>query len=185
MSPSNHTVSSTRVYDGRLLRVDRDRVQFPDGSSGDLEVIRHPGAAAIVPVASPMETTENPTIIMLRQFRYAAGEAIWEIPAGVLGTDESPEACARRELVEEAGVSAGRLEHLTSILTTPGFTDECIHLFAAYDLHPAESAHEPDEFIDVRPMPLSEVLELVRGGEIVDGKTICGILYFAGFVAGL
>jgi ADP-ribose pyrophosphatase len=110
---------------------------------------------------------------------------LWEIPAGRLDQGEAPEACARRELREEAGVTARRLDRLTTIWTTPGFTDEAIHLFLASDLEAATAAREPDEFIEVVPRPLSEVLAGIRDGAIRDGKTVAGILYVAGFRLGL
>ncbi len=176
--------ATRRVYTGRVLNLDVDTVQFPDGSSGELEIIRHPGAAAVVPVLSDPKSTD-PVLLLLRQFRYAAGGPLWEIPAGRLDPGEGPEACARRELREEAGVEPGRLERLTTIWTTPGFTDEAIHLFWATDLKPVAHAREPDEFIEVVPKPLTEVLSLIRDGEIRDGKTVVAILYMAGFVFGL
>jgi ADP-ribose pyrophosphatase len=176
-------LAKRRAYTGKVISLDVDTVRFPDGSSGDLELIRHPGAAAVVPCASD-PTGPDPTILMIHQFRYAAGGPLWEIPAGTLAPGESLEACARRELLEEAGVTAARLEPLTSIWTTPGFTDEVIHLFWAHGLTAATAAHEPDEFIEVRPRPLSEVLAGIRNGEIRDGKTIVAILYMAGFVLG-
>lgn len=177
-------LDTRRVYTGRVLNLDIDTVQFPDGSSGELEVIRHPGASAIVPVASE-PTGPDPVLLMLRQFRHAAGGPLWEIPAGRLDPGESPEVCARRELQEEAGVEAGRLERLTTIWTTPGFTDEAIHLFWAGDLKTVAHAREPDEFIEVVPRPLSEVLKGIRDGEIRDGKTVVAILFMAGFVFGM
>ncbi|HSD31436.1 MAG TPA: NUDIX hydrolase [Gemmatimonadales bacterium] len=177
-------VSTRRVYTGRILNLDVDTVRFPDGSEGELEMIRHPGAAAVVPLASG-PTGPDPVILMIRQYRYAAGGPLWEIPAGRIDQGEAPEACAHRELREEAGVTAGRLERLTTIWTTPGFTDEAIHLFLARDLEAATAAREPDEFIEVIPRPLSEVLAGIRDGEIRDGKTIAGILYVAGFRLGL
>ncbi|MGH7702159.1 MAG: NUDIX hydrolase, partial [Gemmatimonadales bacterium] len=149
--------------------------------TGELEMIRHPGAAAVVPMASDPHGAD-PTILMIKQYRYATGGTLWEIPAGRLTVPgESPEECARRELLEEAGVSAGRLERLTTIWTTPGFTDEAIHLFVAYDLQLGSHARERDEFIDVVPSPLSTVLERIRQGEIRDAKTVTAILYVAGF----
>ena len=177
-------LGTRRVYTGRVLDLDVDTVQFPDGSSGELEVIRHPGAAAVVPVASDPKGTD-PVLLMLRQYRYAAGGPVWEIPAGRLDPGETPENCARRELREEAGVAAGRLDRLTTIWTTPGFTDEEIHLFWATDLKTAAHAREPDEFIEVVPRPLSEVLRGIRDGEIRDGKTVVAILYMAGFIFGM
>jgi len=174
-------LDSRRVYTGRVVRLDVDTVRFPDGSTGQLELIRHPGAAAIVPCASDPPGAD-PTILLIRQFRYATGGQLWEIPAGTLDPGEDPEACARRELLEETGVTAARLERLTSIWTTPGFTTEVIHLYLATGLTTGEPSRERDEFIDVEPQPLSRVLELIRGGEIRDAKTVAAILYMAGFV---
>ena len=177
-------ISTRRVHTGRVLNLDIDTVRFPDGSTGELEMIRHPGAAAVVPVLSD-PAGPDPSILMIRQFRHAADGTLWEIPAGRLAPGEAPVACARRELLEEAGVTAGAIEPLTSIWTTPGFTDELIHLFWARDLTTATAAREPDEFIEVVPRPLSQVLADIRGGAVRDGKTIIGILYMAGFVVGM
>jgi len=105
-----------RVYSGRVIALDVDTVTFPDGSTGELEIIRHPGAAAVVPLLSD-PAGPDPTILMLRQYRYATGGTLWEVPAGTLAAGEEPAACARRELEEEAGVRAGRLELLTTIWT--------------------------------------------------------------------
>jgi ADP-ribose pyrophosphatase len=122
---------------------------------------------------------------MIRQYRYATGGELWEIPAGRLNhPGEEPEACARRELQEEVGVTAGTVQRLTTLWTTPGFTDEAIHLFVATDLTPTAHAREADEFIDVVPRALSEVLDMIGRGEVCDAKTVVGILYMAGFVLG-
>lgn len=176
--------ATRRVYTGRVLNLDIDTARFPDGSTGELEIIRHPGAAAVVPLASPRDSAD-PVVLLLRQFRYAAGGELWEIPAGRLEPGEPPERCARRELREEAGAEAGRLDRLTTIWTTPGFTDEAIHLYLATDLRMVETAREPDEFIEVVPRPLSEVLAGIKSGDIRDAKTVVAILYMAGFVLGL
>lgn len=174
-------LESRRVYTGRVVRLDVDDVRFPDGSTGQLEIIRHPGAAAIVPCASdPGE--KDPTILLIRQYRYAAGGFLWEIPAGTLDAGEDPETCARRELLEEAGVKAGRLERLTSIFTTPGFTDEVIHLYLASGLEQGTPLRERDEFIEVVPQALSAVLARIKAGEVRDAKSIVAILYMAAFV---
>lgn len=177
-------LASRRVYSGRVLRLDVDRVRFPDGSEGELELIRHPGAAAVVPCASD-PGSKDPTILMIKQYRYAAGGPLWEVPAGTLSPGELPEVCARRELLEEAGVHAQHIERMTSIWTTPGFTDEEIHLFWAHGLSAGQADREADEFIEVVPRTLSDVLSSIRSGEIRDGKTIAAILYMAGFVVGL
>jgi len=159
-------------------------VRFPDGSSGELEIIRHPGAAAVVPVASDLSSAD-PSLLMIRQYRYATGGELWEIPAGRLANPaEDPEACARRELQEEVGVTAGKVQKLTTLWTTPGFTDEAIHLFVATDLTATAPQREADEFIDVVPKTLSEVLEMIGRGEVCDAKTVVGILYMAGYIMG-
>lgn len=173
--------STTRAYSGRLLTVDRDIVENPDGVEIELEIVRHPGAAAIVPVVSDLDSPD-PSILLINQFRYAAGGSIWEIPAGVLEPGEEAKACAHRELREETGAEAGQMTHLTTILTTPGFSDERIHLFVASDISVGDTSHEPDELIQVTTKPLSEILRMARDGEIQDAKSLVALLFFAGFV---
>jgi ADP-ribose pyrophosphatase len=182
--PGPGRLDSRRIYDGRIVRLDLDTVRFPDGSEGELEMIRHAGAAAVVPVLSPRDA-QDPQILLIHQYRYAADGVIWEVPAGRLDPGEDPAVCARRELREEAGVEAGSIERLTTIYTTPGFTDERIHLFAGWDLAAAPHAREADEFLEVVPFQLSRVLGMIRDGEIVDAKTICAVLFFGGFRVGL
>jgi ADP-ribose pyrophosphatase len=177
-------VASRRAYDGRLIKVDVDSLIAPNGTELDLEIIRHPGAAAIVPVLSDL-TAEDPSILLLEQYRYAASGTIWEVPAGVLEPGEDPYACAKRELLEETGASATSIERLTTIYTTPGFTDEVIHLFLATGITVGEPNHERDEFIQVRAEPLSKILGMIQSGEIVDAKTIVAILFVAGYQLGL
>lgn len=172
-------IGTRLVHDGRIVHLSVDRVRFPDGSVGELEFIRHPGASAVVPFLDPPDHPD-PRILLLRQYRYAAGGTIWEVPAGLPShAEESWEACARRELTEETGFEAGELRYLTRIYTTPGFTDEVIHLFAAADLRPGPRNPDPDEFLEVVPMERSRVLEAIRTGEIVDGKSVAALLYAA------
>ena len=176
-------IESRRVYTGRVISLDIDRVRFPDGSTGEQEMVRHPGASAVVPFLNePLDVA--PQVLLIRQYRYAAEGYIYEIPAGRLDHAESPEACARRELIEETGCSAARLEFLTTVYTTPGFTDEQIHLFIATGLTRGQSMCEKDEFIHVEAMLLSKALEMVEHGEIRDAKTALGLLYAAGFRTG-
>lgn len=176
-------IDGRRVYDGRVFDVHLDRVRFPDGSEGELEMVRPPAAAAVVPVDERGELSGDGQVAvrLIRQYRYAAEDFIWEVPAGKLDPGEEPVECAHRELEEEAGVRAGSLRRMTTIYTTPGFTDETIHLFLATDLRPGRTAHESSEFIECRTLPFPEVLEMVRCGEIVDGKSICALLYAAQF----
>ena len=170
------------AYRGRVFDVTVDRVRFPDGSEGELEMIRHPGAAAILPLLRPDEWEGTGAgVILLKQYRYAADGYIWEVPAGKLDLEEAPDACAQRELEEETGLRARDLHFLTTILTTPGFTDERIHLFLARGLIDGHMRHEGSEFIECHTMQLRRALEMVRTGEISDGKTVCALLYAAAF----
>ena len=176
-------IGSRRVYTGRVLNLDVDTVRFPNGTVGELEMIRHPGASAVVPFLSD-PSGDDPQVLLIRQYRYAAEGFVYEIPAGRLDPGEEPVKCARRELREETGCDAERVEHLVTIYTTPGFTDEKIHLFMAVGLSRGELAREADEFIELETMLLSRALELIKRGVIQDAKTIVGLLYAAGFRAG-
>jgi ADP-ribose pyrophosphatase len=171
------------IYKGKIITVDRDTVRFPDGTTSEMDMVRHPGASAIVPFMSDPDG-DDPQLLLLRQYRYAAGGYIYEVPAGRLDGDEAPADCAVRELKEETGCSADRMEPLFTMFTTPGFTDEKIHVFMATGLTHGESAREADEFVDVVIMGLAEALELIRTGEIMDAKTALSILYVAGFKTG-
>ena len=176
--------SGRRVYTGRVLNLDVDVVEFPDGTFGELEIFRHPGASAVVPFLTDPRG-DDPQILLIKQYRYAAGDYMYEIPAGRLDPGEDPVACAHRELREETGCSAASMQHLYTIFTTPGFTDEKIHIFLASDLTQGDAAREADEFLTVEPVKLSRALELVKSGELKDAKTAVGILYAAGFVSGM
>ncbi len=173
-------VASRRVYTGRVLHLDLDTVRYPDGTTGELEMIRHPGAAAVLPLLPPHDAPDPP-VLLIHQYRYAAGGLLWEVPAGRLDAGEAPLECARRELAEETGAIAERFEPLGTIYTTPGFTDERIHLFAAWVTSTAPHRREQDEFIELAPFAMSRVLEMIRGGEIVDSKSIVLVLHYAGF----
>jgi ADP-ribose pyrophosphatase len=163
------------IHQGRTIRVSQDTVRFPDGATGVLDHIRHPGAAAIVPFLDPPGTTD-PRIVLLRQFRYSVGGPIVEVPAGTRSSpEENLDACARRELEEETGYRAGHLVRLGRIFTTPGFTDEVIYLYAAWDLSEGDLRRDGDEYMDLLTLPLSRVLAMIREGEIVDAKSICAL----------
>ncbi len=176
-------ISTRRVYTGRVISLDVDLVRFPDGSTGELEMIRHSGASAVVPFLSD-PAGEDPQILLIRQYRYAAGEYLYEIPAGRLEPGEAPDACARRELLEETGCRCERVEPLFTMFTTPGFTDERIHLFLARGLTMGAAQREPDEFLEVEQMALSRALSMVEAGAIKDAKTALALLFAAGFRAG-
>ena len=174
-------ITTERKYSGRIIDLDVDTVKFPDGSMGQLEMIRHPGAAAVVPFLDPPGTAD-PRVLLLRQFRHAADGFLWEVPAGRLEPGEAPEACARRELREEAGMTAGRIVPLVPILTTPGFTDELIHLYSAHNLSPVPTARESDEFMEVHEVRWSEVGRRIRRGEIRDAKTLVCLMFVQCFL---
>jgi ADP-ribose pyrophosphatase len=165
-------MSRRLVHRGRAFELYVEPVELPDGRRIELDVVRHPGAAAVVPFASEDD------VLLIHQFRHAAGGWIFEVPAGKLD-GEAPEVCARRELEEEAGVRAGRLEPLGAIWTTPGFTDERIHLFAAFELEPAERRLDSDEAIEVVRTPLARALEMVWSGELSDAKSALALLHAA------
>lgn len=184
MSDDSARISTRRVYDGRVINVDLDTVRYPNGKQGELEMVRHPGASAVVPFLTEPDG-ENPQILLIRQYRYAAERYIYEIPAGKLDNGEPPEECARRELEEETGCTCETMEHLTTIYTTPGFTDERIHLFMATGLARGETAHEHDEFLETETLTLSDALHMIANGQIVDAKTVCALLFVAGFRSGI
>jgi ADP-ribose diphosphatase len=166
-------ISSKRVYSGRIISVDVDQVRFPDGTIGELEMVRHSGASAVVPL---LDSGADPSVLLIRQYRYAADGYVYEIPAGRLDPGEAPESCAARELREETGYTAASLHQLTTIYTTPGFTDERIHLFVAEGLTLGSSEREADEFLELYLVPLSETVAMVRSGQIVDAKTSVALL---------
>jgi ADP-ribose pyrophosphatase len=157
------------LFQGSIGEFGVDDVELPNGSRTELAVLRHPGAAAVVAFTAPDE------VLMLRQYRYAAGGTLWEVPAGKLDPGESPESCALRELEEETGYVALSIYQLGTIFTTPGFTDEVIHLFAASDLSPGTVNLDPHETLSVERMPLSRALAMVASGEIRDAKSICAL----------
>ena len=171
MSDTDATLISRReIHRGKVVDLDVDRVRLANGRAVDLEVIRHRGAAAIVPV------TDDGDVLLVRQYRWATGGWLLEVPAGKLDRGEGPEACAERETEEETGFAVGRLEPLGWIWTTPGFTDERIWLFLARDLRPGRQSLEADELLTVERMPLAEAVRATHDGAIADGKSICAIL---------
>ena len=155
----------TPVFDGRLLKIYNDDVEIA-GQVSWREVVIHPGAAAIIPV------TEKKEILFVRQYRYAVGKTLLEIPAGKLDAGENPDACAARELTEETGFSSAHIQKLGAICTTPGFCNETIHIYLADHLEQASQHLDPDEFLDVVKIPLAEVWTKIANGEIEDAKTL-------------
>ena len=171
-------LNTRRVHTGRVVSLDIDTVQYPNGNVGELEMMRHPGAAAVVPfLDDPSES--DPRVVLIRQWRHATGGYMWEIPAGRRDAGEDPLATAHRELREETGYAASTMTKLTQIWTTPGFTDEVIHLYMASGLTPGATAHEHDEVLELHEFRLSEVVAMIRKSEITDCKTCVAILFAA------
>lgn len=178
MSDAPHDLTETMltseiVYEGGFLRVFADRVRLPDGNATTREYVRHPGAAAILPLV------DDWTVVLVRQFRYPAGRHFIEIPAGKIDAGEEPLAAARRELVEECGYEAARWRHLATMHPCIGYSDERIELYLARDL--AQVGHAPDEgeFIEILPTPVDDALSWIWDGRITDVKTIVGLLWLA------
>ncbi|WP_293729061.1 NUDIX hydrolase [uncultured Phascolarctobacterium sp.] len=169
--------SNEEVFSGRLLKVQRDHVRLPNGNDTTREYIHHPGAVAIVPVL------DDGRIVLVKQCRYPLGTLLWEIPAGKLdhGEDEDKDECARRELSEETGYEAEHWQRLLSIATTPGFSDEIIHLYKAWGLKKYAQHTDEDEFIGVQAFKPQELREMVAKGELYDAKSLCA-LYAAGIL---
>ncbi|MBI2370351.1 MAG: NUDIX hydrolase [Deltaproteobacteria bacterium] len=163
------TLQVRQIFKGRVLQLNLEQVCLPNGVEATMEVIRHSGAAAVLPML------DHDRVLLIRQYRHAVGGFIWEVPAGRLDQGEDPAACAARELEEEVGYRAGRLEKLGEILTTPGFCDERIHLFLATDLKPVPTNREHDEVMEVEALRLSDALGMVRSGAIADAKTIVSL----------
>lgn len=157
------------IYRGRVVNLDVETVKLPNGATVELEIIHHPGAAAVVPLK------DEDTVLLIRQYRHAAGGYILEIPAGTLHANESPGDCAARELEEETGFRASAFEPMITFFTTPGFTDEVIHIYKATGLSPGTQNLDPDEVLEVIELPLEKAIGRIADGTIRDGKTIIGL----------
>jgi ADP-ribose pyrophosphatase len=161
-------------YRGRILRVRREHYRLPDGRLASLDAVRYRNVATVVPLLA------DGRVVLLRQYRPIVEAELWELPAGTIEPEESPEACARRELAEEAGYRAGRLEPLGEALPDPGLTDERLFLFVAHDLTPVPRQPDADESIEVVEMPLADAYRMVEAGEIVDAGTLIALLRLRG-----
>jgi ADP-ribose diphosphatase len=162
-------MATRHIYKGKVVTLNVDTITLPNGVTVDLEVVRHPGASAVVPLK------EDGTVVLIRQFRHAAGGFIYEIPAGKLSPGEEALACAARELEEEIGYRAGSFELLSSIFTAPGFTDEVIHIYKATGLTRGRQQLDRDEVLEVVEMPLRKAITMIQTGAIRDAKTIVGL----------
>ena len=164
------TIDSTEVFSGRLVKLRVDRVRLPSGRETTREIVVHPGAVAAVPLIG----TER--IVMVRQFRQAAGESLLEIPAGTLEHGEDPVKCAERELREEIGYHPNKLTLMFRSYLAPGYSSEMLHTYLAEDLEEVDARPDPDEFVEIVEVGMRDAVGLIQSGEIKDAKTICGIM---------
>ncbi len=172
MNLREETVKRNVVYEGKILTLRCDDARLPDGKPCKREIVDHPGGAAVLCV-------KEGKVVLVRQFRYAYGEELWEIPAGKLERGEDPERAAARELKEETGLSAKKLEKLFTLYPTPGYTNEKIHIYEAVGASAGESSPDEGEFLSVSYVPVEEALAMVERGEIRDGKTVAALQSYA------
>lgn len=160
------------LYDGKILRLERDKVVLENDNIANREVVRHNGGACIVPV------TKDNEILFVKQYRYPFNKVVMELPAGKLEINERPEVCAKRELREETG-AIGDVEYLTEIYPTPGYSSEIIYIYASYNVEIGSLSLDEDEFIDVVKLDINSALDMIKSGEIKDAKSIVGIMLVA------
>lgn len=170
MELTEKQLDSTQLYDGKIVRLYRDRVELPNGKEAFREVVRHPGGVIILPIDN------EGNVWMVRQFRYPYGRTVLEIPAGKLEYGEEPFSAARRELSEEIGATAGRWVELGKLLPTPGFCDEVQHLYLARDLTFSAVHPDEDEFLEQVKLPFAEAYAMAADGRLQDSKTVVALL---------
>lgn len=163
------TMKSDKVYEGKIVNLRIDTVELPDKKYSKREIVEHPGAVGLIPI------TEDNCVILVKQFRKPVEKFLLEIPAGKLELNEEPRETAIRELKEETGFEAGKIEYLLEFYTSPGFSNEKIHLFLATDLIEGEAIPDSGEFVEKVKISIEDLLKMVDRGEIVDSKTIIGI----------
>lgn len=166
------TISSKEIFSGKIVNLKVDTVKLPNGKISTREIIQHPGAVAIVAL------TQKEDVLMVKQYRKAPESALLEIPAGKLEKNETKEECAQRELMEETGYCACDMEYVTSFYTSPGFTNELIHLFFARNIKQRQMQCDEDEYIKLEYIPLDNAISKIYKGEIKDSKTITGLLLY-------
>lgn len=165
------TIKTDHILRGRLFDIYRLKVRLANGRESFREIIKHPGAIAVIPIL------DDGRILLERQYRKAVEKVLYEIPAGTLEKGENLKACVKRELLEETGYAARKIEHITSFYPAPGYTSEMIHLFLARDLTLSKACPEEDETIALAPLKFEKIMQLIMNGRITDGKTILGMLY--------
>lgn len=170
MNYEEKTLSIQQIYDGNIIKVEKQTVSLPDGKEATRDIVLHPGASAVIPL------NEKGELYMVTQYRKPIEKVSLEIPAGKLDKGEDPAVCARRELKEETGLEAGKMQHLVSIHSTPGFSNEVLHLYLAADLAEGDACADEDEFISSERIPVGKLVDMVLNHEITDAKTVIGVL---------
>ncbi|MDN4594118.1 NUDIX domain-containing protein [Polycladomyces subterraneus] len=166
------TIKSQTIYEGNIIRLQVDQVTLPDGRTSQREIVKHPGAVAVVAI------TDEKKLVLVRQFRKPLEKTILEIPAGKLEPGEDPRVCAFRELEEETGYRAEEMTPLVSFYTSPGFADEIIHLYVATGLQRGEARPDQDEFVELVELTLPEAWQRIADGEICDAKTVAAVYHW-------
>ena len=164
-------IKTETLLQGRVFTIRRDLVRTPDGRESKYDIIEHGGSVLIVPI------DQDGNLLFVRQYRHAAGLELLELPAGTLDEGEAPEVCAAREIREETGFSAGRLEEIGKFYLAPGYSSEYMHVFLARDLKPDPLQHDEDEFLTLETIPLAKALEMAERGEVPDAKSLAGLFF--------
>ena len=170
MDLTERTIESKTMFQGRIITVLLDTAGLPDGGTAQREVVLHPGGVAVL----ALDEADN--VALVRQYRYPFSRTLLELPAGKLEPGEAPELAAARELSEETGLSAGRLQYLGANFTSPGYSQEVLHIYLARDLHHGAAHLDPGEFLNLERYPLDALVQMALDGELCDGKTTVALL---------
>lgn len=163
-------LNSKVIHQGRVFNLQEDEIRLPDGKTARLDIVTHPGAVVLLPL------DEHSQIWFIRQYRHSAGEELLELPAGTLEPGETPESCALREIREETGLSAGKVEKIGEFFLAPGYSTEFLHIFLATSLQPDPLQGDSDEFIQVEPLSIERAFELAETGQMRDAKTLAALI---------
>ena len=165
------TLSSKTIFEGRVIALKLEEVELPNGGKSTREIVKHPGAVAVIAI------NDEGKLVLVRQFRKPMERTIYEIPAGKLDPGEAPEACALRELEEETGYRCEAIEHVVSFYTSPGFSDELLHIYFTDTLIRGEQHLDEDEFLEIYEVDLDEALQLLKDQNIYDAKTVYAVQF--------